>query len=238
MYPPEAQKLNVVEHLEELRRRILISLAVLVCVSGCLFVNGKQIMLAVKNPLDILHLHLIFITPTEVFTAYLRVSFLFGFILSFPFLLYQVWAFLAPAISRTHRKNIILWMVLAIICFVIGILFSYYIALPVALKFLIHFGQALATPQITVAKYVSFFSALILLGGLVFEIPVFLGLLTDLGLIKSKMLKEKRQYALLIILIVAAVITPTQDIINMGMFALPMILLYEIGILISQFVER
>jgi len=124
------------------------------------------------------------------------------------------------------------------VLFMTGITFSYCVAIPAALKFLINFGRDVAIPQITLGKYISFFGALILVGGIVFEIPVVMGLLTDAGLIKTRVLREKRHFAVLIIMIFAAVITPTQDVLNMLMFAIPMVLLYEVGLLISKAIER
>ena len=92
--------------------------------------------------------------------------------------------------------------------------------------------------MITLGKYISFFGALVLVGGIVFEIPVAIGLLTDVGLLKTRTLRKKRHYAVLAIMIFAAIITPTQDILNMLLFAIPMMLLYEVGILIASAIER
>lgn len=238
LYPREARNLDVIGHLDELRRRILICLEFLFVASIISFIKGKALMWLAKRPADTLIGNLIFITPTEVFVSYVKVSFLVGFILSFPVILYQLWLFLAPAVAERKRKHIVLWMGLALICFFAGILFSYFVAVPAALKFLLNFGKGIAVPAITLSKYISFFGALILIGGTIFEIPIILGLLTDIGLLESRILRAKRQYAVIIILIVAAVITPTQDIANLLIFSLPMILLYEIGILISKIVER
>lgn len=238
VYPPEAQKLNVVGHLEELRRRILICLGYLIIISIIMFANGTKLIALVKKPVDDLNLHLIYISPTEVFTSYLKLSLLFGFVICFPVILFQIWAFLAPAVEKEKRYHVVIWILLALVCFVLGISFSHYIALPVAFKFLMSFGGDVAIPYITLSKYISFFSALVLIGGIVFEIPVIIGLLTDIGLLKSAVLKNKRQYAVLVMLILSAILTPTQDIINMLMFALPMIVLYEVGVVISGFIER
>ena len=143
-----------------------------------------------------------------------------------------------PAVSSKGKANTFFWMSLAMLGFIAGLNFSYFIALPAALKFLLFFGQDVATPNITIAKYISFFGAFMLIGGVIFEIPIIIGLLTEVGLIKTAMLKKQRKYALLIILIIAAAITPTHDLVNMMVFAVPMFLLYEVGIILAAFIEK
>jgi len=238
LYPSESQNLDIFGHLEELRRRLLICLSVLAVMSIFAFMRGQDLMWLITKPAKGLVNDLIFITPTEVFISYVKVSFLAGFIASFPVLLHQGWMFLSPAVSKDKGRYVILWMVLAVVSFVVGILFSYFVAVPAALTFLIQFGKGIAVANISIGKYISFITAFILIGGTVFEIPIIIGLLSDIGLVHSRMLKAKRSYAVLIILIVAAVITPTQDIANLLVFSVPMILLYEIGIIISMLIEK
>jgi sec-independent protein translocase protein TatC len=238
LYPEETKKLNVVAHLEEMRRRILLCLGVLVLTSICAFWQGSVTMSFVVRPIKGLVDDLIFIAPTEAFTAYLTVALLCGFILSFPFILYHVWAFLAPAFPAKVRGRVVLWLLMALLLFVSGIVFSYLVALPTALNFLIGFSEGIATPSITLGRYISFFGALILVGGTVFEVPVVIGLLADTGLVTASTLRAKRHYAVLLIMICAAVITPTHDIFNMLIFSLPMMVLYEAGILIASLVGR
>jgi len=144
----------------------------------------------------------------------------------------------SPAVDRNKQINIIVWVVLALFFFISGILFSYYVAFPAALKFLIHFGRDIAVPAIAIHKYISFFVAFMLIGGTIFEIPIIMGLLTDIGLLKPEILRKHRRYAILIILIIAAVITPTQDVVNLMVFSIPMLLLYEVGIIIAGLIEK
>ncbi|MCK5706449.1 MAG: twin-arginine translocase subunit TatC [Candidatus Aureabacteria bacterium] len=238
IYPPESSNMNVFGHLEELRKRLIIYLVVLVISAIVMFGCGKHLIRIVLSPLNDITQNLIFIHPTEVFVSYIKISLLAGFIISFPVLLYHAWAFIIPAAPDRAEKSSLLWMMFGLISFLSGILFSYYIALPAALNFLIQFGNGIAEAQITMEKYVSFFILFILIGGIIFEIPVTIGLLTKIGILRSSVMKKKRHYALVIMLIISAVITPTQDIINMLVFALPMILLFEIGILFSTIIER
>jgi sec-independent protein translocase protein TatC len=234
----ETKKLDFISHLEELRRRILVILGFFILVAILIFSRGNTFFLIVKRPIETLASELIFISPTEAFTAYLKIAFLVSFIITFPLILYQAWAFLHPAFPLKVKKRIAVWLAFALVLFSGGVAFSYFIAIPAALDFLINFGTGIASAKITLGKYISFFGALILVGGIVFEIPIVIGLLADVGILKADTLRRKRPHMLIAIMICAAVITPTQDIINMLMFAIPMILLFEIGIVIARLIEK
>ena len=237
-YPEETKKLDIISHLDELRRRILWCLLALVLITIVAFWQGSYTLSLVKKPISGLVDELIFIGPTEAFVASIKIALLIGFIVSFPIILYHSWIFLAPAFPKKVRKRVVLWASLALVLFFGGVAFSYFLAIPAALNFLIGFSEGVASAKITLGKYVSFFAALILIGGVVFEIPVVIGLLTDAKILKPDILRKKRHYAILIIMIFAAIITPTQDILNMLLFALPMIVLYEVGIIISFIIVR
>ncbi|MFP4472990.1 MAG: twin-arginine translocase subunit TatC [Candidatus Omnitrophota bacterium] len=237
-HPEDADHLSVVGHLAELRKRILLYLSTLAVFVVLAFSRGHDLIRIARRPAQGLIEQLIFISPGEAFSAYIKTAVLSGFILSFPFMLYHLWAFVSPAVEREKHKTVILWISMALVFFVGGLLFSYYVALPAALKFLIGFGENIAAANITVNKYISFFGMLMMAGGAVFEIPIIIGLLADIGLVTPAVLKKNRRFAILIILIVAAVITPTQDVINLLIFSLPMMLLYELGIVIASCLEK
>ena len=231
-------RLNVIGHLEELRRRILFSLGALALMSVVCLWQGEHLMALVRMPIKGLVDELIFISPTEAFVAYFKVALLCGFVLSFPFILYHFWKFILPAFPKETRARSIVWIVSALFLFFAGVSFAYFVAMPIALKFLIDFSAGIAIPMITLGRYVSFFGASVLVGGIVFEIPVVIALLTDAGIVNSLKLRQKRRYAVLAVMIFAAIITPTHDIINMLIFALPMLALYEIGVVISSLMEK
>lgn len=236
--PEEPKKLNIVSHLEEVRGRVIFYLSVLIASAVVSFYFGHIVMEIVKRPISGLTVELIFIGPTEAFGAYIKVVILTGFIVSFPVLLYQLWAFLIPAVEKNTRRRIAIWFFAALILFFVGTAFSYFVAIPRALEFLISFGSKIASPKISLGRYISFFSALILTGGIIFELPVFIGLLTDSGFLKTRTLKKKRHIAILAILVFSAIITPTQDIFNMLLFAVPMVILYELSILVAVLIEK
>ena len=237
-YPPESQKMNIIAHLEEMRRRILIVLAVLALTSGLAFCQAETLVKLAYRPLEGIIDKLIFIAPTEVFAAYLKMAVLFGFFMTFPVLLYEAWAFLTPALAVAVRHRALGWIIFALVCFWGGLAFAYYLALPAALKFLLGFAAGVAVPQITIGRYISFFVVFVLISGLIFEIPVIIALLADVGIVTAGFLRKERKMAAVVILIVAALITPTQDIFNMMVFAVPMMLLYELGIMLAWSLEH
>lgn len=230
--------MDFVGHLEELRRRIFICLGFSLIVGILIFARGHILMAIVTHPANGIIPEFIFTTPSEAFLAYLKVVLLSTLIICFPVILYELWAFLAPALDLGIRRWISLWFLMALACFFGGVAFGYFMALPAALKFLISFGEGLARPMISLAQYVGFFATIVLLSGVVFEIPTVIGILTVLGIVNARMLRAGRRYAILGIFVLAAVITPTQDVVNMLVFAVPMIGLYEIGILFSAMVGR
>ena len=233
-----SSKMTIIEHLEELRKRIIASLIFFVAATILSFVFVDKISAILRLPALGIVDNFIFLTPTEVFTTYLRVAVLAGFIISLPFILTQLGLFLMPAISSDKRKTIFTWLTMSFLLSMIGVLFSYFLALPFALKFLISFAKGAAIPMISIGKYFSFASALLLIGAGIFQIPVIMGLLSNIGILNTHFFNKNRKYAIVVISIVAAVITPTQDIFNMLVFAVPMWALYETGIVVSWIIER
>lgn len=238
LYPEESKKLDFLAHLEELRKRIIYSLAVFALSAIVLFSLSERLMRLVTAPIRGLTGKMIFISPTEAFTAYLTAALLASLVVTFPFILYQVWAFIAPAVPKKKRPHIVVWLLFSLILFLGGFAFSYFLAIPGALTFLMNFGREVASPQITLGRYVSFFGALELAGGIVFQIPIAIALLADTGIVSAQAFRRKRPHAIVAIMIFAAVITPTQDIVNMLIFALPMMLLFEVGLLVATYIEK
>lgn len=236
MYP--AARMTIIEHLEELRKRIIISLILFAAAAAFSFIFVNKISDILRLPALGIIENFIFVSPTEVFTAYLRISILSGFVISLPFILHQLGMFLAPAISPEKRKSVFLWLVASFLLSMAGIIFSYFLALPFALKFLVNFARGAAFPMISIDKYFSFAAGFLLIGAAVFQIPVIMGLLSGIGILNSIFFRKNRKYAIVAISILSAVMTPTQDIVNMLIFFIPMFALYEIGIWISWIIER
>ncbi|MCX5687898.1 MAG: twin-arginine translocase subunit TatC [Candidatus Omnitrophica bacterium] len=231
-------KMSIIEHLEELRKRIIISLVFFVVAAIFSFAFIDKISNILRLPALGIIENFIFTAPTEIFTTYLRLSILAGFIISLPFILFQLGLFLIPAVQHDKRKAIINWLMASFALSMLGLIFSYFFALPFALKFLINFARGAAFPMISIDKYFSFAGALLLIGAGIFQIPVIMALLSYIGALSAIFFRKNRKYAIVAIFIVAAIITPTQDIVNMLIFAVPMLVLYESGILASWVIER
>jgi sec-independent protein translocase protein TatC len=224
------------EHLDELRRRLLrAALAVIIC--ACLaFVFADQVMKFLMAPLNGTQLYNMQVTGT--FYAYMKVSLFSGVLASLPIVFYQLWCFVAPGLYKREKTTILPLVFISTMLFLIGAAFCYYLALPTALQFLLGFASELITNYITIDSYISFVGFLMIAFGLSFQLPVIAYFLGRFGLIRSAMLAKGRRYAVISILIVAAVVTPTPDAFTQLLLAVPMYALYEISILVVRLTGR
>jgi sec-independent protein translocase protein TatC len=176
---------------------------------------------------------LIFTSVAEAFFTYMKVAFIAGLILASPFVLYQIWAFVAPGLYRNEKKYVVPFVFAGSFFFAPGIFFGYYVAIPVGFKFLLGFATDLIKPMPSMKEYLSFSIKFLLAFGIVFEFPVVLVLLARIGVVDAKTLARHRKYAILLIFIFAAVMTPP-DLISQVLMALPLMGLYELSILLSK----
>lgn len=228
------EKVPFTEHLEELRTRLLIMLAAIaVGFVICYYISGWLVEF-IRRPLG---RELIFIAPTEAFFINLKISFFGGLFLSAPIILFQVWRFVAPGLLEKEKRFTLPIVVSSTIFFLLGSLFAYYIILPIGTEFFLSFASQGLVPMISVGNYLSFSTKLILAFGVVFQLPVVVFFLSKLGILRSKTLRQNRRYAILIIFIVAAILTPP-DVISQIMMAIPLLLLYEVGIWVARLMER
>jgi len=230
--------LTLVEHLTELRGKIIVSLVALGAAILLSLPFASHLLKILKYPARGVIDKLAFFSPEEAFMIYMRIGFLCAFILSMPVILYQFWGFCAPAMDERVRKRSSFFIVSCFLSFIIGSLFAYFILLPPALKFLLGFAKEDMEPIISAGKYISFVTGIIFASGLVFQMPILSFLLTRLGVINSRTLRKKYKYAIVVIAIVAAVITPTPDAFNMSLLAIPMLFLYELSIWVSFFAGK
>lgn len=228
------KQMTLVAHLDELRRRIIISLAA-VFIGAC--VAFWKIKVIVKflmlKPVD----HLAFFSPTEAFMAYFKLAFFVGLIFASPVVLYQLWAFISAGLKENERKTVLIFFPFSIVLFLGGAAFGFFIAIPSALKFLINFAGPDVLAMISISKYLSFVTTLIFMFGLVFELPVVVTILSKLGLVTPAFLSRNRKWAILIIFIIAAAVTPTPDAFTQCLMAIPLVILYELSIWVSKLVN-
>ncbi|MFN3787792.1 MAG: twin-arginine translocase subunit TatC [Sulfurihydrogenibium azorense] len=232
---PEAP---ITEHLAELRTRLIRIVLALIIGTVIAFTKANYIFELLKQPLLKVNpnLKLYFLSPTEPFFTAFKISFLAGFILVSPFVFYQIWKFIEPALYEHEKKLAVPFVFFTTLFFAIGCLFSFYLVLPIAIEFFINFGniQLGAEAIFSVKEYISFVLRMILAFGLTFELPVVLSLLARLGLVTPEFLQKIRPYFIVIAFIVAAVLTPTPDVFSQLMLAIPLILFYEISIIMAK----
>jgi len=226
-------RLTLVEHLDELRMRIVICLAVLgVALALCFWQNHLLLEIA-SGPLPSDHKKLLTFGVTEAFTTTLTVATYGALILSLPILLYQAYAYLLPAFSQRERRVVLPIMLLAPVLFLAGVAFAYFVVMPAAVKFLLGFNDTQFNVQVRARDYYSFFSTTLLAGGIVFQLPLAILAVTRLGIVSVEQLSKNRRYAYLVIAVVAAAL-PGVDPISMLIEMVPLLVLYELSILIAR----
>ena len=234
--------MSFLQHLEELRKRILWSLVGVGAAFGYCWYKSDWIFGYMQRPIvKALEAHkldtqLVYTSPTEPFNLYMKVGLIAGLFLASPWVLYQVWQFISPGLYRKEKKYVLPFMFSTVALFLAGGVFAYFIVYPAALDFLIGTGGQFK-PMITIDKYTDLFLTIIIGMGLIFEMPIIIFFLSVMGVVSAGFLWRNFRYSILIIFIIAAIVTPTTDIMNMCIFAAPMIVLYVFSIGIAWFVH-
>lgn len=235
----DAAKMSFFEHLAELRTRIIWSLIPAAVGLGIALYFTPGIMKFVQRPLLRMDTKLVFTTPTEAFWTYMKVAMITGLFIAMPVVLWNVWAFVAPGLHRHERKYAAPFVIIGSVLFLAGGTFALLVIVPYASTFLVSFGQDQGLQaMISVASYTDFVLKFTLAFGLVFELPVVITLLSMIGVVTPQFLSKNRKYAVLINFVIAAILTPTPDIINQSLMAGPLIILYEVGILAARIFGR
>lgn len=230
----EEDKLPFTEHLSELRDR-LIRCFIAVGVGFVISYFFKEKLFDILNAPLVkvmgVETKMIFTGLPEAFFTYMKLAFISGIVLATPVLFYEFWMFISPGLYRTEKKFLIPAILLSMIFFIIGSSFGYFIVFPYGFKFLLGFASANIMAMPSMKEYLAFSSKMLLAFGFVFELPLVLTLMARMGLVTVEFLKKNRKYAILIIFIVAALVTPGPDVISQLMMALPLMVLYEMSIL-------
>ncbi|MHB1131144.1 MAG: twin-arginine translocase subunit TatC [Chloroflexota bacterium] len=231
----EEETMTILEHLEELRHRLIIVVLALVIatVASVFVVRFAFDLLMVPAPEDFKP---VFTEVTEMFTTYLKVALFSGVVLAMPIIVYQVGAFISPGLTKRERRYLIALVPGVFAAFLCGIAFGFFVVVPFAVNYLLgtDIFVSVAEPMIRISNYMEFVVNLLLAIGLAFELPIVIFFLSKVGIVNTKRLSSYRKYAILGAVLLAAVITPTPDPGTQMLVAVPLYFLYEIGILLSR----
>ncbi|MDW7998350.1 MAG: twin-arginine translocase subunit TatC [Thermodesulfovibrio sp.] len=253
----DQQKMSLIEHLSELRKRILICLVALFIAFIITFTSSEYIFKLLLFPLNytpqfslkeglvfvfdqkLQNTKLVFLGPAEAFWMNMKIALVTGFILTIPVIFYQLWMFVSPGLYPNEKKYVLPFVLTATALFLAGVTFCYLIVLPFAMDFLLNYkvGDFLM-PMLSVGLYIDFLLKFLVAFGLVFELPILIVVATRMGLITPQTLKKYRRLAIVLAFVAAAIITPTPDAFNQTLMAVPMIILYEIGIWVSVLLSK
>ena len=237
----EEGKMSFLDHLEELRKRLIrgaiaIGIAFVICLAFSEYLfsfwAAPVIRLLPKDS------SLVVTGLPDPFFVYLKVDFITAFFIALPFVLYQVWLFISPGLLEHERKLAVPFVFLATFLFFVGAAFAYFVVFPAAFKFFLGYSTPELKPMIAIREYVSLVMLLMLSFGLIFETPIIIVFLGLLGVVDSTFLKKGRRYFVVLAFIIGAILTPTPDVINQSLMAIPLLLFYETGIIALRFMEK
>jgi sec-independent protein translocase protein TatC len=237
--PKLEKEMSFLEHLEELRWRIIYSLIGIVVgtILAWIFIDFLVDYILLKPAKDS-GADLQNLKPFGQLFLYVQVAIMIGIILSIPNIFYQFWRFISPALKKTEKKYIFAIVIFSSICFLSGISFAYFVMLPLALKFAAQFGSEAIKNQFAIDEYMSIIISVMLAAGVVFELPMVSFFLSKLGILKPSFMQKYRRHAIIVILILAAFLTPGADPVSQIILAAPLVVLYEISIFISKISQR
>jgi len=235
----EETRQELVEHLSELRVRLINCLLIILAGTAICWGFSEKIFALIRAPIApyLTGGGLIYTAPMDKFMAHVKVSIWSGVLLTCPIWLWQIWKFVSPGLYSRERKYAVGFIFFGTGLFLIGVNFAYFVVFPMAFKFLMTFGGAEDRPMIAIDQYLSFVTTTTAAFGAAFELPLILVILGMLGLISQRALKDKRRYAILALAVVSAILTPP-DLMSMVMMLVPMVGLYELSVLLVGFFER
>lgn len=237
----EEEKLPLTSHLEELKTRLIRVLIVIGIGFGVCYLFKDWSFKVITKPLVEAmpaQSSMIFTGLPEAFFIHMKIAFFASLLLTAPYTLFEIWRFISPGLYKKEKRAVIPFVFFSSLLFAGGVLFGYFIALPPAFRFFVSFSTDFLKPMISFREYLSLTLKFLLAFGLSFEMPVFMFFLAKIGIVNSRMLSEQRRYAILIIFIAAAVLTPSPDAISQILMAGPLMILYEVSIVLTKFAGR
>lgn len=227
--------LTLVEHLTELRKRIIIVLVALLVATGVAFYFIDEIQSLIIRPSG--DVDFVYLSPPELFVAHIKLSLMTGLVGALPIVFYQLWAFIVPGIAKKQKIFLFLSVFFGTFFFVGGIVFAYVLILPLSINFFAGMASEQVQALFSFTNYIGFVTSILLAFGVAFELPLLVLLLTKFNLVRPKALRKARKFVLLVVVVLSAVLTPP-DIISQALLAGPMMILFELSILISSIIYR
>jgi sec-independent protein translocase protein TatC len=231
-------EMGVIEHLSELRKRIFFVVIIffIITVVGFNFCDDLVDLLVRKA--NAIGYEMVYISPGELFTQYIRMAVIGGIVLSSPVILFQTWLFIKPALKKNEKTVVFLSLMAGLVCFILGALFAFFIVVPITLNFFLSVDKLQSVQAtITIQNYLNFVITTLITFGVIFEMPVLTILLSQLGLLKPEWLIGSRRVVIVVVFIIAAVITPP-DVISQILVAIPMLVLFEVSVALSKAIKR
>jgi sec-independent protein translocase protein TatC len=220
--------MTFLDHLEELRKRIFYSLIALCAAAVVGFFISQRVLDLLTRSVP----NFVFLAPAEAFVVHLKVALITGLFLAAPVIFYQFWRFVRPALQKHEVKYIVLAVVVSSVLFATGVAFAYLVVVPVAMKFLLSFETPKLQPMISISEYVGTVGTFLLASGVMFQLPVIMFFLTKLGVVTPKLLMKNQRIAVVLVFVVAAILSPP-DIFSQSLMAVPLLVLFELGVLAS-----
>jgi sec-independent protein translocase protein TatC len=231
---PQTGLMSLIDHLQELRQRLIkIIISVAIAASGSYFFAADLVGLITKPVGTLYYMH-----PAEAFFTYMKVAFFVGFLLTLPITIYQAWAFALPALKTDEKKAVAFLVPASVLLFAMGLTFSYFLALPAGITFMLGFSNDNLQPLFSIGDYVSFVISFLLPFGFVFELPLIILVAAKFGLVGSAFLCAKRKSVFVLAFVLGAVLSPTPDVFSQTLVAVPLIILYELSYLIVRYILK
>ncbi|TEB12852.1 Sec-independent protein translocase protein TatCy [Pelotomaculum sp. FP] len=234
----KTDEMTVISHLEELRRVLIISIISTTVLAVASYFFSDRILASLMEPLTKLGQKVFFTGITEAIFVKIKISFFTGFLAALPIILWQIWSFIIPALKKNERLYFTLFVFISFISFLGGVAFGFFGVYSMGVIFLLQFAGPTLTPLLTIDKYISFTISFLLPFGIVFEFPLISFFLAKLELVTYNFFARNRRYAILGVVALAAIITPTPDLITCLIVSGPMYLLFEVSVLVVRIVER
>ncbi len=232
-------EMTFLEHLEEFRWRVIYSIIGIVVgtIIAWIFINPLVDVILLR-PARMEHIQLQNLRPFGQLFVFVEIAIITGFVVSIPNFFYQTWKFIAPALKEKEKDFITFIVVFSSICFFVGVVFAYFIMLPLMLKFAEQFGSKIIENKFAIDEYFSIILSVMIGSGIVFELPVLSFLLSKLGILKPQLMRKYRRHSIVVILFLAAILTPGTDPVSQIALSIPLLLLYEISIFVSKFAQK